>query len=280
MCCDPKILTTNRTLTRIHFARSIRSIWEAGRCWRTLLAMAALAIGMPEQRPMRAEDTKPARGGKDATESRPKKDAGGASSQAPAAPTQKKTETAKTTETEKKTETAVFAGGCFWCTEFAFEQLAGVVDVESGYSGGTKSTANYEAIHLGHDGARGSDSRNLRSGKVTYDKLLDVFFDSHDPTQLNRQGEDEGRQYRSAIFFADDEQQQQAKAKIADLEAKHVYKRRIATKLERLKKFYPAEAYHQKRSRRNPFSPYIQNHAVPKAAQVRSKHPGLIRKGE
>jgi|GEM_PF-658478 len=178
------------------------------------------------------------------------------------------------------TETAIFAGGCFWCTEFAFEQLDGVVDVESGYSGGTKATANYDQVHLGNTHHAEAIRVTYDSTKITYAELLDVFFDSHSPTQLNRQGEDVGRQYRSAIFFANKDQQAQAKAKIADLEAKRVYKKKIMTKIEPLEAFYPAEAYHQDFARKNPFSPYIQGHAVPKAYKIRTKHPELIKKPE
>jgi methionine-S-sulfoxide reductase len=181
----------------------------------------------------------------------------------------------------KKTETAIFAGGCFWCTEFAFEQVDGVTNVESGYCGGTKSTATYDHVHLGTTGHAEAIRITYDPDKVTFDKLLDVFFDSHDPTQLNRQGEgDIGKQYRSAIFYANEDQQKQAKDKIADLEAKKVFKRHIVTKLEPLKEFYPAEDYHQDFARRNPFLPYIQSHAVPKAANVRNKHPDLIKKAE
>lgn len=178
-----------------------------------------------------------------------------------------------------KNEVAIFAGGCFWCTEFAFEQLAGVVDVQSGYCGGTKATANYEYVHRGNTAHAEAIRITYDPKKISYDELLDAFFDAHDPTQLNRQGKDDvGRQYRSAIFFADDEQKKLAEAKIADLEAKHVYKkRRIVTKLEPLKEFYPAEDYHQNFARRNPLLPYIQGHAVPKAMHVRSRHPDLIR---
>jgi len=181
---------------------------------------------------------------------------------------------------EKKIETAVFAGGCFWCTEFAFEQLAGVIDVESGYCGGTKSTANYHTVHLGLTSHAEAIRITYDSGKITYDELLDVFFDAHDPTQWNRQGKDDvGRQYRSAIFFANEDQQKQAEAKIADLTVKHVYLRRIATKLEPLKEFYPAENFHQNFVRRNPYLPYIQSHALPRAYNVRIKHPHLIQNG-
>jgi methionine-S-sulfoxide reductase len=179
---------------------------------------------------------------------------------------------------DKKTETAVFAGGCFWCTEFAFEQLAGVIDVESGYCGGTKATANYERVHRGTTAHAEAIRVIYDPEKITYDKLLDVFFDSHDPTQVNRQGNDEGRQYRSAIFFANEDQKKQADAKIEVLNAKRVHKKKIATKLEPLTEFFPAEAYHQDFARRNPLAPYIQHHAVPNGLQVRSKHPELMRK--
>ena len=160
--------------------------------------------------------------------------------------------------------------------EFAFEQLAGVVDVESGYCGGTRATANYDAVHLGTTGHAEAVRVTYDPDKVTYGDLLDVFFDSHDPTQLNRQGDDEGPQYRSAIFYANEEQQKQAKAKIEELDSKKVFKRRIVTKLEPLKEFYPAEDYHQNFARRNPLLPYIQGHAVPKAMNVRAKNPDLI----
>jgi methionine-S-sulfoxide reductase len=180
----------------------------------------------------------------------------------------------------KKTETAVFAGGCFWCTEFAFEQLAGVIDVESGYCGGTKGTANYEQVRLGTTAHAEAIRVTYDPDKITYDELLTVFFDAHDPTQLNRQGADIGRQYRSAIFFANEEQQKLAQAKIADLESRRVYKKRIVTKVEPLKEFYPAEDYHQNFARRNPSVPYIQGHAIPKALRVRQQHPGLVRQGE
>jgi methionine-S-sulfoxide reductase len=180
-----------------------------------------------------------------------------------------------------KLETAVFAGGCFWCTEAAFEQVAGVVDVESGYCGGTKATANYNQVHLGSTRHAEAIRVTYDPGKITYDQLLDVFFDAHDPTQLNRQGKDDiGRQYRSAVFYATEEQKKEVEAKIADLDAKKIHKRKIVTKLEPLTEFYLAEDYHQNYARRNPFAPYIQTHALPKAMHVRSKHPELIRSDE
>ena len=180
---------------------------------------------------------------------------------------------------EPQMETAVLAGGCFWCIELSFEQLAGVVDVESGYCGGTKETANYDQVRRGTTGHAEAIRVTYDPAKITYSKLLDVFFSAHDPTQLNRQGNDIGRQYRSAIFFASAEQKKEAEAKIAELERKRVHNKRIVTKLEPLTEFYPAELFHQDFARRNPYVPYIQGHAVPKAKEVRSKHPELLRKG-
>lgn len=228
----------------------------------TYFVLAGLAIGMAAGPAIGAAESKPSRA---------------------AAKQSKKAEAVKTSgqpskaTDEKKTATAVFAGGCFWCTEHAFEQLKGVVDVESGYAGGTKATANYEAVHLGTTGHAEVIRVTYDPEKITYQDLLDVFFNSHDPTQLNRQGADEGTQYRSAIFYANEEEEKLAKAKIADLEAKKVFKRKIVTKLEKLKEFYAAEDYHQDFARRNPFQPYIQSHAIPKAYHVREKRPDLIR---
>ena len=179
----------------------------------------------------------------------------------------------------QSTSTIVFAGGCFWCTEAAFEQLAGVLDVQSGYCGGSRSTANYEQVQLGTTAHAEAIQVTYDPAKISYDDLLDVFFDAHDPTQLNRQGEgDIGKQYRSAIFFASEDQKKQARAKIDDLESKRVFKRKIVTKLEPLKEFHPAEDYHQNYAKKHPSAPYIQSHAVPKAARVRSKHADLIQK--
>lgn len=237
-----------------------------------LLAMMAVAITGAGFSSINAAETKPARPGSKPTSVGPNAlvvdppKLPGAAADAPAA---------------KKNEVAVFAGGCFWCTEYAFEQVAGVVDVESGYCGGTKATANYERVHLGNTAHAEAIKVTYDPSKVTYDKLLDVFFDAHNPTQLNRQGEhDIGRQYRSAIFFANDEQKKEAEAKIADLEAKKAFKKKIMTKLEPLTEFYPAEDYHQNYARRNLYEPYIQMHAVPKALQVQTKHPTLMRTGQ
>jgi len=174
--------------------------------------------------------------------------------------------------------TAVFSGGCFWCTEAAFEQLDGVLDVTSGYIGGSADTANYRAVCNGNTGHAEAIRITYDPAKISYDQLLTVFFDAHDPTQLNRQGNDVGTQYRSAIFYADEAQKQAAWAKIDQLNAAQAFPRPIVTTLEPLSTFYPAEDYHQDYARLNPDQPYIQAVSMPKACKVREKHAGLMRR--
>ena len=174
--------------------------------------------------------------------------------------------------------TAVLAGGCFWCTEAAFEQLEGVSDVESGYAGGAKETANYEAVCRGNTGHAEVIRITYDPAKISYGQLLDVFFDAHDPTTLNQQGADRGTQYRSAIFAASDEQRKTAEEKIKEHRALGHFSRPIVTSIEPLTNFYPAEQYHQDYARQHPDQPYIQSAAIPKACKVRDKHAGLIRK--
>ncbi|HZZ26487.1 MAG TPA: bifunctional methionine sulfoxide reductase B/A protein [Pirellulales bacterium] len=174
--------------------------------------------------------------------------------------------------------TAVFAGGCFWCTEAVFEQLDGVSDVESGYSGGKPETADYEQVCEGNTGHAEAIRITYDPRRISYDRLLDVFFDAHDPTQLNHQGNDYGTQYRSAIFYADEQQKQLAHAKIKQLSDAHAFSRPIVTTLEPLTAFYPAEEYHQDYARNNPLQPYVRAAAIPKVCKVRDKHPGLLKK--
>jgi peptide methionine sulfoxide reductase msrA/msrB len=178
----------------------------------------------------------------------------------------------------ESTATAIFAGGCFWCTEAAFEQLDGVLDVTSGYAGGSKETADYESVCTGATGHAEAIRITYDPKRISYDTLLDVFFDAHDPTQLNRQGGDVGTQYRSAIFFANDEEKLAAEAKIRAIDASHHFPSPIVTKLEPLVEFFPAEGYHQDFARNNPNQSYVRAAAIPKACKVREKHPGLIRK--
>lgn len=176
------------------------------------------------------------------------------------------------------TQTVVLAGGCFWCTEAAFEQLEGVVDVTSGYIGGSATTANYQAVCGGDTGHAEAIRITFDPAKISYDQLLDVFFDAHDPTQLNRQGNDIGTQYRSAIFFGNDEEKRAAENKIRTLNEQQKFPRPIATSLEPLGEFYPAEDYHQDYARQNPGQPYIQSVSMPKACKIREKYAGMIRR--
>src|SRR5262245_2316331 len=134
-------------------------------------------------------------------------------------------------------QTATLAGGCFWCTEAAFEQLNGVSDVTSGYIGGAAATANYKAVCGGDTGHAEAIRITYDPAKISYEQLLDVFFDAHDPTQLNRQGNDIGTQYRSAIFFANGEEKRIAEQKIQSLNATKYSGRPIVTSLEPLGEF-------------------------------------------
>lgn len=174
------------------------------------------------------------------------------------------------------TQQIVLAGGCFWCTELAFEQLAGVLDVESGYCGGDPQRANYREVCDGNTGHAEAIRITFDPSRISLDQLLDVFFDAHDPTQKNRQGNDVGTQYRSAVFHADESQLAAAKQKIQNLETAGRFPRPIVTTLEPLGLFHTAEAYHQDYARQNPTQPYIQHHAMPRACQIRDKYPQLL----
>ena len=164
----------------------------------------------------------------------------------------------------------IIAGGCFWCTEGVYEQIPGVIDVESGYSGGSKETANYEAVCTGRTGHAEAIQITYDPSKVTMGKLLKVFFSiAHDPTTLNRQGNDTGTQYRSAIFYANDEQKAVAEAYIKQLTDAKVFDDPIVTKLEKLEAYYPAEKYHQNYARLNPTQGYIMGVALPKVKKAK-----------
>src|SRR5579864_5901730 len=146
----------------------------------------------------------------------------------------------------KQTATAVLAGGCFWGVEGVFEQLKGVSGVVSGYAGGSKLTAHYEIVETGATGHAESVKITYDPSQISYGKLLEVYFSvAHDPTELNRQGPDHGTQYRSAIFYSNDEQKRVAEAYIKQLNEAKVYSRPIVTQLTPLDGFYRAEDYHQ-----------------------------------
>ncbi len=170
----------------------------------------------------------------------------------------------------------VVAGGCFWGIEAVFQHVRGVTGAVSGYSGGASWTANYQVVSLGMSGHAESVQVSYDPSQITLGQLLRVFFSvAHDPTQKNRQGPDQGTQYRSAIFYADDEQQRIARAYIAQLDQSGVFDRKIATELTSLAAFYTAEAYHQDYAARHPDAPYIRMHDAPKVASLRAAFPDL-----
>jgi peptide-methionine (S)-S-oxide reductase len=171
-------------------------------------------------------------------------------------------------------QTAVFAGGCFWGVEAVFRHVKGVSKAVSGYAGGSFKTADYERVSTGSTGHAESVEVTYDPAQVSYGELLRIFFSvAHDPTQLNRQGPDYGTQYRSAIFFVNDDQKRVAQAYIAQLGQARAYSSPIVTQLVALPAFYPAEAYHQNYLALHPTQPYIVMHDLPKLAQLKQQFP-------
>ena len=171
-------------------------------------------------------------------------------------------------------QVAVFAGGCFWGVESVFEHVKGVKKVWSGYAGGDAATADYEQVSSGRTGHAESVRIVYDPAKVSYGKLLQVFFSvAADPTQLNRQGPDVGTQYRSAIFYGNDEQKRIATAYIAQLDQAHVFRAPIVTQVAPLQAFYMAEAYHQDFARLHPDAPYIVINDAPKVRHLKELFP-------
>jgi peptide-methionine (S)-S-oxide reductase len=167
-------------------------------------------------------------------------------------------------------QSAVLAGGCFWCVEAVYKQLDGVLTVTSGYAGGTADTADYHVVSSGRTGHAEAVEIRFDSSKVSYGQLLKVFFSiAHDPTTRDRQGPDVGKQYRSAIFYANDAQRRTAEAYIAQIDAAKVFDAPIVTEVKPLDRFYEAEDYHQDYADRNPTQPYIVYNAAPKVQKVR-----------
>src|SRR6266478_5977341 len=183
--------------------------------------------------------------------------------------------------TAKGKQTAVLAGGCFWCTEAVFEQLIGVEKVISGYAGGDATTAHYNIVSEGKTTHAESIEITFDPARISYGQLLKVFFSvAHDPTQLNRQGPDYGRQYRSAIFYKDAEQKRVAEAYLKQLEEAKVFHKPIVTEVVELKAFYPAEEYHQQFVRRHPDHPYVVVNALPKLDKLKKQFPELLKKSK
>jgi peptide-methionine (S)-S-oxide reductase len=178
----------------------------------------------------------------------------------------------------QSTEIATLAGGCFWCLEAVYDELKGVADVVSGYTGGKVENPSYEAVCTGDTGHAEVVQVTFNPQVVSYRELLEVFFTIHDPTSLNRQGADVGTQYRSAIFYHNPGQKTIAEEVIRDLEHESIWGKPIVTQLVPFSKFYPAEAYHQEYFKRNPYQGYCVAVIAPKVAKFRKKYLEKLKK--
>ena len=174
--------------------------------------------------------------------------------------------------------TATLAGGCFWCLEAVFDEVKGVDSVESGYAGGHVDNPSYRAVCDGDTGHAEVIQVHFDPNIVSYRDLLNVFFAIHDPTTLNRQGADVGTQYRSAIFYQDDEQKKIAEDLIKDLNSQKIWDKHIVTEVTKLDKFYMAEDYHQEYFARNPYQPYCQAVVAPKVSKFRKHFLDILKK--
>jgi peptide-methionine (S)-S-oxide reductase len=175
-------------------------------------------------------------------------------------------------------ETVVFSGGCFWGVQAVFQHVKGVISATSGYSGGEAKTAEYEVVSTGRTGHAESVKVVFDPSQITYGQLLHVFFSvAHDPTQLNRQGPDEGTQYRSVVFFSTAEQERITQAYVEQLEKAHLFKHAIVTQVLPLKAFYPAEAYHQNYATIHPDSMYIRFNDAPKVENLKKQFSQIYR---
>lgn len=174
-------------------------------------------------------------------------------------------------------QSVVLAGGCFWCVEAVYRQLDGVTAATSGYVGDQAATANYEAVCTGQTHHAEAVKIDYDPTRISFGRLLKVFFSAaHDPTQLDRQGNDHGRQYRSAIFYASEDQKRVAEAYIRRLDSAKVFRSPIVTRLEPLERFFEAEGYHQNYAERNPGQPYIRSVSMPKIEKVREYFPDSL----
>jgi len=173
---------------------------------------------------------------------------------------------------------SVFASGCFWCVEAIFESVEGVTEAVSGYAGGSAETANYSQVSAGRTEHAEAVEVFYDPDVVSYETLLEVFFGSHDPTTLNQQGPDRGTQYRSAIFYKNDEEKKAAEKYIAQLTAENAFDGEITTTLEPLDKFYDAEDYHQNYEERNPNQPYVRSVSIPRLNRFKARFPQLLKK--
>jgi peptide-methionine (S)-S-oxide reductase len=178
---------------------------------------------------------------------------------------------------DPKSAVAVFGGGCFWCTEAVFDELRGVKSVVSGYAGGSTKNPTYEEVCGGRTGHAEVIKIEFDPGEIAFKDLLTVFFATHDPTTLNRQGNDVGTQYRSAIFYANEEQKRDAEAFIKELNDSKATGKPVVTTLEPLDEFYEAEDYHQKYYANNPYQPYCQYTIPPKLNKLHKQFTDLLK---
>ena len=175
-------------------------------------------------------------------------------------------------------QTATLAGGCFWCLEAVFDEIKGIHGVESGYAGGFVDNPSYREVCNGDTGHAEVVQVHFDPNTVSYRDLLNVFFAIHDPTSLNRQGADVGTQYRSAIFYHDDEQKKTAEELIKDLNSQKIWDKPIVTEVAKLDRFFMAEDYHQEYFARNPYQPYCQAVVAPKVSKFRKYFLEMLKK--
>jgi methionine-S-sulfoxide reductase len=188
--------------------------------------------------------------------------------------------TEESSDAKPKPELATFGGGCFWCTEAVFLELRGVNKVVSGYTGGTVPNPTYADVCTGLTGHAEVIQIEFDPKQITFEQLLDVFFHTHDPTTKNRQGADVGTQYRSSVFFHNEKQKEAAKKVIAELDKSGDFDNPIVTTIEELKKFYPAEDYHQDYFAQNPRNPYCQAVVGPKVSKFQKRYKDMLKKRE
>ncbi len=179
---------------------------------------------------------------------------------------------------QSSTETVIFAGGCFWCTEAIFKEIKGVKSVISGYTGGKRPNPTYEQVTTGVTGHAEAVKIIFNPNEVSYEELLQVFFATHDPTTLNRQGNDVGTQYRSAVYFTNDKQKEMVKAYIKLLNDSDVFDQHIVTEIVPATDFYEAEDYHKNYLEKNPDNPYCQYVVLPKLEKFRENFKNKLKK--
>ena len=179
---------------------------------------------------------------------------------------------------QAQSQRVVLAGGCFWGMQAVFEQLRGVTHVVAGYSGGSAATAHYEIVSTGLTGHAESVEVTYDPSRITFEQILAVYFlVAHDPTEVNRQGPDDGRQYRSEIFYTSEDQRRIAQATIAALDRQHAYAAPIVTIVAPFEAFYPAEGYHQDYVAHHPDEPYVVINDLPKLRALRERFPNLVK---